>query len=103
MAEGSLCGLGRTAANPVLSTLRHFQAEYEAHIDEHKCPAGVCKALIEYTIDQDMCTGCRLCIKPCPTDCISGEPKKPHVIDQERCTQCGTCLDACDDDAVRVK
>ncbi len=103
LTDGSLCGLGQTAANPVLSTLRHFRAEYETHIHEQKCPAGVCKALIRYTIDPDMCTGCRLCIKPCPTDCISGEKKEPHVIDQERCIQCGTCLDACDDDAVCVE
>ncbi len=103
LSDGSLCGLGQTAANPVLSTLKHFRAEYEAHINDQKCPAGVCKALIKYTIDPDACTGCGLCVKPCPTDCISGEKKKPHAIDQAVCIQCGTCLDACNDDAVRVE
>ena len=102
LADGSLCGLGQTAANPVLSTLKHFRAEYEAHIHDHKCPAGVCKELIQYTIDPTKCTGCRLCVKPCPTDCISGEKKQPHTIDQAQCIKCGTCLDACRDDAVCV-
>lgn len=103
MTDGSLCGLGQTAANPVLSTLRYFREEYEAHIAEKRCPAGVCKSLITYTIDADACTGCMRCLKPCPTDAISGERKKPHVIDQDKCIQCGTCMDACRDDAVIVK
>ena len=103
MTEGSLCGLGQTAANPVLSTLRYFRNEYEAHIRDQKCPAGVCKSLITYTIDAANCTGCGACVRPCPTDCITGEKKQPHVINQADCIQCGTCMDACKDDAVRVQ
>ena len=103
LKDGALCGLGQTAANPVLTTLRYFRDEYEAHIRDGKCPAGVCKALIRYSIDADRCTGCTACVKPCPTDCISGERNEPHLIDQARCIQCGTCLDACPEDAVRVQ
>ncbi len=103
MTEGSLCGLGQTAANPVLSTLRYFRNEYEAHIHDKKCPAGVCKSLITYTIDEAKCTGCGACVRPCPTDCITGEKNKPHSIKQADCIQCGTCMDACKDDAVRVQ
>ncbi|MFH2006973.1 MAG: NADH-ubiquinone oxidoreductase-F iron-sulfur binding region domain-containing protein [bacterium] len=102
LEHGALCGLGNTAANPVRSTLRYFRHEYEAHIRDHKCPAGVCKALIKYTIDAEACTGCTLCVKVCPTDCISGEKKQLHMIDQAKCIQCGTCMDACKDDAVLV-
>lgn len=103
MADGSLCGLGQTAANPVLSTLRYFREEYEQHINNKRCPAGVCKSLVTYTIDAEACTGCLRCVKPCPTDAITGERKKPHVIEQEKCIQCGTCMDACPDDAVVVE
>ncbi len=103
LKDGALCGLGQTAANPVLSTLRYFRDEYDAHIEHGRCPAGVCKALIEYTIEPDKCTGCRLCVKPCPTDCISGEKDKPHTIDHSSCIQCGTCMDACPEDAIRVE
>ena len=103
LSDGSLCGLGQTAANPVLSTLRYFRAEYEAHIRDHKCPAGVCKALVKYTIDAEKCTGCTLCAKPCPTDAIRGELKKLHAIEQDKCIQCGTCMDACNFDAVLVQ
>jgi NADH:ubiquinone oxidoreductase subunit F (NADH-binding)/(2Fe-2S) ferredoxin/Pyruvate/2-oxoacid:ferredoxin oxidoreductase delta subunit len=103
MRRGSLCALGQTAANPVLSTLRYFREEYEKHIYESKCPAGVCKALITYSIDQKKCTGCVACVKPCPTEAITGEVEKPHVIDQEKCIQCGTCMDACNYDAVMVE
>ncbi len=99
----SLCALGRTAANPVLSTIRYFRNEYEAHIHEQKCPAGVCKALITFTIIPENCTGCTACARQCPQDAISGEKKEIHVIDQELCIQCGVCLDTCKFDAVLVQ
>jgi NADH:ubiquinone oxidoreductase subunit F (NADH-binding) len=99
---GSLCGLGQTAANPVLSTLTHFRDEYEAHIREHRCPAGVCEALITYRIDPDLCIGCGRCKKSCPVDVISGERKQPHVIDPSGCIKCGACRDVCPVDAVAV-
>jgi NADH-quinone oxidoreductase subunit F len=101
--EASLCGLGQTAPNPVLSTLRYFRDEYVAHIEDKKCPAGVCRALIEYTILEDACTGCGLCRRKCPQEAISGEKKKPHVIDQEKCIKCGVCFDVCKFDAVTVR
>ena len=98
----SLCGLGQTASNPVLSTIRYFRDEYEAHLNK-KCPAGVCKSLIEYSIDQDKCNGCGLCRKNCPQDAIAGEPKKPHTIDLEKCIKCGICRESCKFEAVVVK
>jgi NADH-quinone oxidoreductase subunit F len=104
LLEGfSLCALGRTAANPVLSTIRYFRDEYEAHIHDHTCPAGVCKALITYTIDSEECTGCAACARQCPQDAISGEKKQAHVIDQDLCIRCGICLDTCRFDAVMVQ
>jgi NADH:ubiquinone oxidoreductase subunit F (NADH-binding)/NAD-dependent dihydropyrimidine dehydrogenase PreA subunit len=103
LKDGALCGLGQTAGNPVLSTVRYFRSEYEAHIRDQKCPAGICKALIRYTIDPEACTGCTLCVRVCPTECISGEKKQIHTIAQDECIQCGTCLDACKDDAVLVE
>ncbi len=99
----SLCGLGKTAPNPVLSTLRHFRDEYVAHIVDHKCPAGVCKALIDYYIIEDECIGCGLCLRKCPQEAISGEKKEPHVIDPELCIKCGVCFDVCKFDAVGVR
>ena len=96
----SLCQLGGTAPNPVLSTLRHFRDEYEAHIKDKKCPAGVCQALVTYTIDDAACKGCGLCIKNCPTDAISGEKKQPHRIDPDACITCGVCYEECPFDAI---
>jgi len=99
----SLCGLGQTAPNPVLSTLRYFRDEYEAHIVDQKCPAHVCRALISYHIIPDKCPGCGLCLRDCPQGAISGEKKEPHVIDQELCTHCGICYDVCNLDAIQVE
>lgn len=98
--KGSLCGLGKTAPNPVLSTLRYFREEYEAHI-EKRCPAGKCKALIEYSIT-DACIGCTVCAQHCPTDAIPMKPYEQHEIDLEKCVRCGTCKSVCPADAVRV-
>jgi NADH:ubiquinone oxidoreductase subunit F (NADH-binding)/(2Fe-2S) ferredoxin/NAD-dependent dihydropyrimidine dehydrogenase PreA subunit len=91
----SLCGLGQTAPNPVLTTLRYFRDEYEAHIKDKRCPALVCKALISYTIDPELCGGCTVCAKNCPSDAIHGEPRKVHTIDQTKCTKCGICISVC--------
>jgi NADP-reducing hydrogenase subunit HndC len=99
---GSLCGLGQTAANPVLTTIEFFREEYEAHINEKRCPAGVCKALITFRINPDKCTGCGLCKKNCPVQVISGERKEPHVIDTSGCIKCGMCKDVCPFDAVVI-
>ena len=93
--NNSLCGLGQTAPNPVLSTLRYFRDEYEAHIKEKRCPAGVCKALLSYSIDRDKCRGCTLCARSCPAGAIIGSIKNPHVIDQNKCLKCGACMEKC--------
>jgi NADH:ubiquinone oxidoreductase subunit F (NADH-binding)/NAD-dependent dihydropyrimidine dehydrogenase PreA subunit len=100
MKHGSLCALGQTAANPVLSTIRYFKDEYKTHIFEKKCPAKVCPQLLTYTIDAEKCTGCRRCAKVCPQEAVTGEKKEPHVIDQEKCIQCGSCYSACKFEAV---
>jgi len=100
--DTSLCGLGQSAPNPVLSTLRFFRKEYEAHIYDRKCPAHQCKGLLTYTIDTNACTGCTLCAKKCPTAAIVGEKKKAHYIVDEKCIRCGTCQDACRFSAVSV-
>lgn len=101
--DASMCGLGQTAANPVLSTLRYFREEYDAHIKDKKCPSGICKELIEYHIIEDKCTGCLACLKVCPSEAISGELKKVHVLDQEKCIKCGACFEACKFDAIEIK
>jgi NAD-dependent dihydropyrimidine dehydrogenase PreA subunit len=91
----SLCGLGMTAPNPVLSTIRYFRNEYEAHIKDKKCPAGVCRDLITYSIFEDLCTGCGACRRVCPAGAIAGIRKSPHRINPELCIKCGSCFDAC--------
>jgi len=93
--DASLCALGRTAANPVLSTIRYFRDEYEAHIKEKRCPAYVCKALISYYIDPEKCQACMICLRQCPAGAIAGGKSQIHVIDQEKCTKCGTCFEVC--------
>jgi NADH:ubiquinone oxidoreductase subunit F (NADH-binding) len=101
--DGSMCALGGTAPNPLMSTLRYFREEYEAHIREHRCPAGVCKALITYRIDPAKCKACLVCNKNCPSEAISGEKKKPQKIDPEKCVKCGVCRDMCKFEAVTVQ
>jgi NAD-dependent dihydropyrimidine dehydrogenase PreA subunit len=103
MKEATLCGLGQTAPNPVLSTIRYFRDEYEAHILEHRCPARVCKTLIRYRIHPDLCTGCMACARQCPTGAAHGERKQPHIITQETCIKCGACQVACKFGAVTVE
>ncbi|MBL7125782.1 MAG: 4Fe-4S binding protein [Dehalococcoidales bacterium] len=102
VAQTALCGLGKTAPNPVLSTLRYFRPEYEAHISEKKCPAGVCKALITYSIDPDKCNGCGVCLRACVYGAITGRKKQAHVIDGQLCQKCGICRSECKFDAIRV-
>jgi NADH:ubiquinone oxidoreductase subunit F (NADH-binding)/(2Fe-2S) ferredoxin len=100
--KASLCGLGTSAPNPVLTTIQYFRDEYEAHIKDKKCPAGVCKPLFHYEIDEEACNGCRLCALKCPEKAITGEKKKPHELDQSKCIKCGICYDACKFNAVVI-
>jgi len=96
LLEGAaLCALGKTAANPVLSTIRYFRDEYDTHILQKRCPAKECRGLFRYEIDPEACEACGLCRKKCPVEAIAGEKKVPHVIDEAKCTLCGTCFDVC--------
>lgn len=101
--DGALCGLGQTAPNPVLTTIRYFRNEYEAHINDKKCPAGECSSLITYNILKDKCIGCTLCQRNCPVSAISGTVKQPHEIDMQKCIKCGKCKENCRFDAIEVK
>lgn len=103
MQRGSLCALGQLAPSPVLSTLRHFEDEFRAHIEERRCPAGKCRALITYEIVADLCTGCMVCGRSCPSKAISGEKRQPHVINPELCERCGLCREVCKFDAIVVR
>ena len=100
--ETSLCALGGSAPNPLLTTLKYFPEEYLAHVRDKKCPAGVCKDLIQYLIRQDKCNGCGACVKVCPQEAITGTKKKPHHINPERCGKCGICVETCRQGAVAV-
>jgi Pyruvate/2-oxoacid:ferredoxin oxidoreductase delta subunit len=102
ISNTALCGLGKTAANPVLSTLRYFREEYETHIENKKCPAGVCQALITYAIDSEKCTCCGVCKKTCPHNAISGKKKEIHAIDPDLCEKCGICRSECKFEAIIV-
>jgi ferredoxin len=99
----SLCALGGTAPNPVLSTLRYFRDEYETHIRDKKCAAGVCKGLFYYEINEEKCNGCHVCFRRCPQEAISGEKKEVHTIDQEKCIHCTICYESCKFDAIDIK
>ena len=101
--QSSLCGLGQTAPNPVLSTIRYFRDEYEAHFVDKTCPARVCKGLITYSVIDENCTGCMVCLRNCPEGAIQGEKKEIHVIDADLCTRCGMCMSVCKFDAILVE
>jgi len=100
--DTSLCGLGQSSPNPVLSTILNFEDEYLAHVTDGKCPAGQCKALLKYEIIEDLCTGCTLCFRNCPVGAISGERRQPHYIDQSLCIKCGACYEKCKFNAIKL-
>jgi NADP-reducing hydrogenase subunit HndC len=100
MKLGSLCGLGQSAPNPVMSTLRYFEDEYYAHVREKRCPAGVCTAITKYWIDPEKCRGCTLCVKVCPVSAITGKVKEIHEIERDACISCGACQEKCPFDAI---
>jgi NADH-quinone oxidoreductase subunit F len=101
--ETSLCGLGQTAPNPAITTIKYYRDEYDAHIKDKRCPAGTCTALVDFFIDSEKCTGCTLCAKKCPVEAITGEPKKAHVIDRGKCVRCGQCIASCRFEAIYTK
>lgn len=101
--ENSLCALGQTAPNPVISTMRYFRDEYVAHIKDKRCPAGVCKKLLSFEIDPAKCKGCTLCARRCPAGAITGNLREPHVIDKSKCIKCGACLEGCKFGAISKK
>lgn len=101
--DTSLCGLGQTSPNPVLSTLENFYDEYISHVEDQKCVAGQCKALMQYVIDPELCVGCTLCSRNCPVDCISGERKEAHLIDTSKCIKCGACMEKCKFNAISIQ
>jgi len=100
ISKSSLCALGQTASNPVISMYKFFRDEYKAHVIDKKCPAGICKNLQQYIIIEEKCIGCTICAKVCPVNCISGAVKTPHVIDQKECIKCGICMEKCKFDAI---
>jgi len=98
--SGSLCGLGQTAPNPVLTTLKYFKNEYEAHITNHRCPAAVCRDLVEYRVIKEKCTGCQRCVQVCPSGAITGPRSEPHNLDKSKCIKCRACYEICRFDAI---
>jgi Na+-translocating ferredoxin:NAD+ oxidoreductase RNF subunit RnfB len=101
--DTSLCGLGQSSPNPVLSTMDNFMEEYLAHVDDKKCPSGVCKSLLQYWVVPDNCVGCTACARACPVGAISGERKEIHTVNQELCIKCGECLERCKFNAIEIK